>query len=134
VVARFEAASSATPKKKMTAADLLSRPEISWAVLGDLMPGTPELSAEVTTDMSPSTLPDDAAHEKVETRHWIVQWRVSRFRFYINTECCSLRRPVTEVWSYNVRTSVGAGFAFRYVVQLWMAGSNCFVADTESLC
>jgi tRNA uridine 5-carboxymethylaminomethyl modification enzyme len=55
VVARFEAASSATPKKKMTAADLLSRPEISWAVLGDLMPGTPELSDEVaeqvTTDI-----------------------------------------------------------------------------------
>jgi tRNA uridine 5-carboxymethylaminomethyl modification enzyme len=55
VVARFEAAGSATPKKKMTAADLLSRPEISWAVLGDLMPGTPELSAEVaeqvTTDI-----------------------------------------------------------------------------------
>jgi len=54
-VARFEAAGISTPKKPLTASELLRRPEVNWAVLSQLIDGVPELDSatveQVETDI-----------------------------------------------------------------------------------
>ncbi len=53
--ARFEALGSAPPRRPLTAAELLRRPEIDWAALGALFPDRPDLDPEaaeqVVTDL-----------------------------------------------------------------------------------
>lgn len=55
VVQRCEAVQTAVPRKKTTAAELLRRPEVSWAVLQQLMPQAPDIppdvEEQVTTDL-----------------------------------------------------------------------------------
>jgi tRNA uridine 5-carboxymethylaminomethyl modification enzyme len=54
-VSRFEAAGISTPKKPLTASELLRRPEVNWAVLSQLVDGVPELDSatveQVETDI-----------------------------------------------------------------------------------
>jgi tRNA uridine 5-carboxymethylaminomethyl modification enzyme len=54
-VSRFEAAGVSTPKKPLTASELLRRPEVNWAVLSQLVDGVPELDSatveQVETDI-----------------------------------------------------------------------------------
>lgn len=54
-VARFEQRGLAPPRNKVTAAELLRRPELDWAGLGDLFPDAPDLddvvAEQVVTDL-----------------------------------------------------------------------------------
>lgn len=72
VVARCEAAGTVAPKKKMSAADLLSRPEVDWDALTVIMPDAPALPAEVAeqviTDLRYAGYLQRAAQRAARTR------------------------------------------------------------------